>query len=316
MRAELNTNATVWVGQKVALVVELLAPGYFASAATFDLPDPQGVLLLPPMEHPLVSGKTITDTYYTVQRHELLAYAMRSGDQTIPAFKARFNFKRSPLDTNELAATVTTVPIPFKVQQPPGAEHLGQIISARELRLDETWRPEPGKTNVRAGSAFTRTVTFRAPDVPGMVFPPFPAGRIDGLGIYAKRQVSDQTERGTMRGERSDIITYICQRPGEFTIPSVRFIWFDLGTKQLNTNDLPARTLNVIANPALSTAGGAGVAQGAAGRFGPWRWFAGAMALVLLVLLAGWNAGFRRVMAKLFMPLRPLHLKTLNPTEY
>ncbi len=315
VRAHLETNATVWVGQKITVVVEPLAPGYFSSAVSFDLPDPQGVLLLPPMGHPIVSSDTINDTSYTVQRHELSAFPMRAGQQSVPAMMLRFSFKRAPLDTNEIAATVTTTPMPFTVKQPPGAENLGQVISARDLRTEEAWQPEPGKTNVPAGSAFTRTITFTAPDVPGMVFPPFPAGQIDGLGIYTKGHMLDKTERGELSGGRRDVITYVCQQPGVFAIPAVRFIWFNLGTRQLVTNDLATRTLNVIANPALAAATGTTSMGGSAPRSVLWWWGVGLIAVIVSVLFAAGSAGFRHVIAELFIPLRPLHLQRLNPTE-
>ena len=314
-RAHLETNTTVWVGQKVSVVVELLAPGNFSSAVSFDLPDPQGVLLMPPMGSPILSSETISNISYTVQRHELSAFPMRAGRQSIPAIPVRFSFKRASLDTNEIAATVTNAPIPFVVRLPPGAEDLGNIISARELKVRETWQPELGKTNVPAGSAFTRTITFTAPDVPGMVFPPFPSGQIDGLGIYTKHRVLDKTERGELSGGRGDVITYICQQPGEFTIPAVQFIWFDLETKQLATNDLPARTLNVIANPALATGSRTNSTGGLAKRSVPWWAFAVSATVILLVLFASWSARLRRLLAALFIPLQPLHLQPLNPTE-
>src|SRR5262245_47146287 len=38
VRTSLATNDTIWVGQKATVIVELLAPGIFASAASFDLP--------------------------------------------------------------------------------------------------------------------------------------------------------------------------------------------------------------------------------------------------------------------------------------
>src|SRR5262245_28106181 len=40
VRTSLATTGDLWVGQKVVVVVEVLAPGYFASAVSFDLPDP------------------------------------------------------------------------------------------------------------------------------------------------------------------------------------------------------------------------------------------------------------------------------------
>jgi len=313
VRTSLETHGTVWVGQQVTLVVEVLAPGYFSSAAAFDLPDPQGVLLMPPLGHPIVSSQTIDNTSYTVQRYELSAYPMRAGAQTIPAFRVRFGFKRAPLDADALAAAVTTTPLSVTAKTPPGAAHLGQVISARNLKIEDAWQPEPANGAVLAGAAFTRTITFTAPDVPGMLFPPFPADQIEGLGIYVKRQLLDQTDRGALRGARRDTITYVCQGPGAFTIPAARFAWFDLDAQQLRTQDLAAVTLNVIANPALATVNAPGAE---ADRRSVGRWILGSLAVAgLLVLLARWNATWRRMLAQAVAPFRPRHLQALNPTE-
>ncbi|MGC4017038.1 MAG: hypothetical protein QM755_21375 [Luteolibacter sp.] len=48
-----KTDTAPWVGQKVVIQVELLAPGYFAGAPVFDLPEVPGALLIPPVRLPL-----------------------------------------------------------------------------------------------------------------------------------------------------------------------------------------------------------------------------------------------------------------------
>lgn len=318
VRASLESTDQVWVGQQVTLVVELLAPGYFASAATFELPDPQGVLLLPPTDHPVVGSETIDDTMYTSQRHELFAYPMRAGEQSVPPVAIRFSFKRTPLDTNEVSATVTTAEIPFSVNVPPGAENLGQIISARNLKVDESWQPEPSASNVEAGAAFTRTITFTAPDVPGMLFPLFVAGRIDGVGIYTKQQLRDESDRGSLQGGRRDIVTYVCQRPGQFEIPAASFTWFDLETQTLQTTDLPARTLKVVANPALASTSETGsVETGTAALDQLAQWWKPPAVVVALALLfvAVRKARTQRALAAAIRPFLPVHLQPLNPTS-
>jgi len=315
VRAQLSADGPVWVGQEVTLVVELLAPGYFASAASFDLPDPAGVLLMPPTTHPQVDSETIDDTRYTVQRHELRAWPMRAGQPSVPALTVRFSFKRQPLDTDVVPASVTTRAIPLAVQQPPGAEQLGTVISARQLEVEEAWTPEPGTDPVKAGTAFTRTITFEAPGVPGMVFPPFPAPELDGLGVYAKHGVRDrQDDDGALVGIRRDEITYVCERPGEFTIPAAAYTWFDLASKTLRTKTLPARTLKVIPNPAMAAAGSA--ADGTvAPAPRPWYQVAGALLLLVVLLLTGLTGRLRRLLARALAPFRPVRLQPLNPTE-
>jgi hypothetical protein len=308
VRTSLATKDELWVGLRITMAVELLAPGFFSGAAAFDLPDPQGMLLIPPSGSPIVSSETIDGVSYTVQRHELAVFAKRGGAQMVPAFTVRFHYKRQPLDKDAVAAAVKTEPVIFTAKLPPGAEKIGNLISARDLKVVEAWKPEPG--TAKAGDAFTRTITFTAPDVPAMAFPPFPAGKIDGLGIYPKApEVRDHTDRSNLTGERRDTITYVCERPGQFTIPAARLTWFDLGAKQLQTIDLPARTFSVAPNPAMAAESGA--AQGADMN---WGIAADAVAVAsLLALAVAFRVRLRSIVMRRLVPFRPVHLQPLNP---
>jgi len=310
VRATLSAQADVWVGQRVILVVELLAPGIFAGAPSFDLPDPQGLLLIPPSESPVISTEQLDGTSYTVQRHEVSVFPQRSGEWTIPSLTARFSFKRNPLDKEAVSAIVRTEPILLTAKLPPGTEKLGTVLSARNLTAVEKWNPEPGKA--KAGEAFTRTITFAAPDIPAMAFPPFPTRPIDGLGIYPKPpEVLDHSDRGQLRGERRDVITYVCQRPGHFVIPAARLIWFDLDAKQLQTIDFPERTLEVAPNPAME---GTAAAAKASDRRPASRWII-SCSIIFLLLFAGfvWREHFRHIILRWLAPWRPIHLQPLNP---
>ena len=252
VRASIETKGELWVGQRVTLLVELLAPGFFSGTAAFDLPTVPGLMIAPPEGSPIVASETIDAATYTVQRHELAVFSRRAGEQTIPPITVRFRFKQNPLDKDSIAAEAKTEPVPFRVKLPPGAEKLGSLISARNLKVEEVWTPEPGRA--KAGDAVTRTITFIAPEVPAMALPPFPADKIEGLGIYPKPpEVLDESNRGNLTGKRRDTIIYLCQRAGDFTIPAVRLTWFDLDAQKLQTIDFPARHLSVSPNPALSS---------------------------------------------------------------
>ena len=308
VRATLKVQGDVWVGQRVILVLELLAPGFFSSAPSFDLPDPQGLLLVPPSESPVLGSETINGNSYTVQRHELSVFAQRPGEWTIPPLTVRFSFKRNPMDKTSVSATVATEPIRFTAKLPPGAEKLGTVLSARNLTAVESWKPEPGKA--KAGDAFTRTITFSAPDIPGMAFPPFPTPPIDGLGIYPKTpEILDQSDRGRLSGERHDIITYICQRPGHFVIPAARLTWWDLDANQLRTVDFPARTFDVSPNPAMEAAS----ATPASIHRSVLRWLVPMLITILLIALTLWRNKLRRTFRCWLAPWRPIHLQPLNP---
>jgi len=315
VRATLSTKDDLWVGQRITLVVELLAPGYFAGTAAFDLPSPNGLLLIPPTGSPVIGTETSGDTTYTVQRHELSIFARRAGPQTIPAFTARFRFKRQPLEKDEVPATVHTEPLSFTVKQPPGTEKLGAVLSARDLKISEEWHPEPGKA--KAGDAFTRTITFTATEIPAMAFPPFPPGKIDGLGIYPKPpEVLDHDERGTIHGERRDVTTYLCQRSGQFIIPAVRFSWWNPDEKKVQTIELPRRMLDVAPNPSQPGAG-------APPQTATWNWhqilvWLAALAFAAVAFYAAHRLGLwpilRRALIRTLAIWRPIHLAPLNPS--
>ncbi len=314
IRASLAVKGDLWVGQRAALVIELLAPGFFAGAPAFDLPDVPGLLLMPPVGSPVVSSEESNGVNYTVQRHELSVFAQRAGPQRIPAFTVRFHFKRQPLDKDEVPASARTEPLNFTAKSPPGAEKLGAILSARDLKAVEEWKPKPGRA--KAGDAFTRTITFSATDLPAMAFPPFRPGRIDGLGIYPQAPaVEDHNDRGTLSGQRRDTVTYVCQRAGHFVVPAVQMKWWNLQTQKLETIDFPPQIIEVAVAVAPGAAGTATSPENSR-RF--WiealRWL-GILALLAAIVGASLRLGLLSVVRQLLLRCRPVHLVPLNPTE-
>ena len=310
IRASLANQNDAWLGEPRTLVVELLAPGFFAGAPAFDLPDPGGLLIVPPRGSPTLSSEEIDGTSYTAQRHELTIVARRAGTQAIPPLTVRFRYKRQPLDKDSVLATVASEPLAFTVKSPPGAEKLGGIISARGLTVKEDWRPEP--VNAKAGDAFTRTITFSAPDVPAMAFPPIPATEIDGLGIYAAPpEVVDHNDRGGFRGERRDTITYVCKRPGEFVIPAVRLSWFDLDAQKLQTIELSTRTITVAPNPTLAaapvTSNTRPSGEQSLRSLGAFLAYSAMVALLVAIVYRNWT--------RLSAPFRAVPLADLNPVH-
>jgi hypothetical protein len=100
------------------------------------------------------------------------------------------------------------------------------------------------------GDALTRRITLRAADIPGMVLPPLPFASRTGLGVYSKPPVvADATQRGEFTGQRIETVTYVCEKPGRYTLPALTIPWFDVDDGQLKKFTLPAVTLKVAANP-------------------------------------------------------------------
>jgi hypothetical protein len=311
VRTHLEVKGDVWVGQGTTLVVELLSPGFFAGSPTFYLPRVPGVLILQPDERPVLSSEKIDGASYAIQRHELRIFAERPGLITVPSFEVRFSTRQGAVAP--LEHRLRTDAISLEVKLPPGAEGLATLISARDLKATEIWQPESGSAKV--GDAFTRTITFSAPDIPAMAFPLFTTTEMAGLGVYPKApRLLDHNERGTRRGERQDIITYVCQRPGRFVVPAARFTWWDLDHHQLRKVDFPARTFEVEANPALPSMPVASLSNENPNRR-DWMVTLGIVA-VFIVVLAGFTLWIKRRRPEWWRSIRfwnPVHLAPLNP---
>ena len=265
IRSSLAKPGPVWVGQRVAITVELLTTTFFSGAPVFQLPGIPQAILMQIEDRPVLSTEQIDGTTYNVQRHELALFALQPRVYEVPPFTVRFA-SAPRFDAPPVEHRLTTQAMRVEVRPPPGAENLPGLISTRELHVTQTWQPEPKKV-ARLGDAFTRTMTLTAPDVPGMVFPPLPLARAEGLTVYPQQPiVQDQVERGTFTGQRTQTVTYVCERPGSVTLPALAIPWWDVTQQKLMQVTLPALTLEVVAPR----------------RWRPW-WIVGAG----LVLLAG-----------------------------
>jgi hypothetical protein len=269
------------VGEHVTIIVELLTATTFASAPVFEFPKTPGVILMQLEERPVLGTEEVEVETYTVQRHELALFVMRPGVAQIPPFTVRFESARR-FGEKPVEHRLSTPALQVEARMPPGAENLPGLITARELRVEEAWQPQPRKAQV--GDAFTRTVTLTAPDVPGMVFPPLPLAKVDGLAVYAKPPVvQDQVERGDLTGKRVETVTYVCERPGQFTLPALVIPWWDVKNQQLMRVTLPAVTLEVAPGPVRGN-GATGPAGEAPGR--SWLWWTLGIVLPLVAVTA------------------------------
>ncbi len=315
-RTSLATKGELWVGQQLAITVDLLAPGTFTGAPVFDIPDLRsaGILLMPPAGTPVVSSESIDGVAYTLQQYTLFAFTQHAGRQSIPPFDIRFHFKRSPLDPATVSAIVKTEAVSWTVKLPPGGEKLGVLISSHDLKVTEIWNPDPSQVKPKTGDAFTRTITYFASDVPAMIFPPFPHEEIDGIGIYPQTpEISERSNRGETESIRKEKIVYVCEKPGWVTIPSTSFTWWDLDKLRFQTIAFPQQTLQVVLNPAISPSSSA-PSDGNSDHIVLRR----RILVIVLTLLAG---GFairlvpRRVIRKLLAPWFPVSLAPLNPPK-
>ncbi|UCC84048.1 MAG: BatD family protein [Gemmatimonadota bacterium] len=245
----------IWVGQRFPFSIDLLAVGAFSGTPAFDLPDIPAAILMKSAERPSLSTRRLKGQTYVVQSHSFSLFVQRAGRITVPSINVRFasapQFGAEPAE-HELATEAFTL----EIKAPPGWRPGEQIVCASELEVSENWSPVPSAA--RVGAAFTREVTLRAKDVPAMLLPSLPRHDVDGLGVYPKEpSLGDEQQRGKFTGQRTEQLTYVCERPGRFVIPAVAFRWWDPSDESWKERRLDEVVLDV--RP--STAGLAGMSS-------------------------------------------------------
>ena len=265
-----------WVGQRVTVYVDLLAPGSFVGTASFELPSIPGALLMK-IGSPVTSSREIEGKSWFVQTHEFALFSQKAGLLELPAFPVSFSRLEGFVgEATDVKAQTSRVSI--EIQRPPGSERIGFLVTTESLDVTETWSPSPGSAQV--GATFKRTIIQRASNLPGMALVPAPTTVPDGIKVYPGPALTkDDFQRGNFLGERRETITYLLQKSGPLTLPALTYEWWNPKTQTLESKTLPAVSFEVAAPPVAPQP-----AAVAARRTWPWL-----LAIALLAGLSVWQ---------------------------
>ncbi len=254
-RISTDPKDAAYVGQYVNVTVEVLSPGAFAGAPTFDLPDVEGGVILQLDSQGTHGSETVDGQSWHVVNYSFALFPQRRGACSLPPIGLRFA-------ADSGIEPMQTEPVRIEATMPEGAETLSALVSTPALTVKEKWSPDV--VDCKVGDAITRTITMTAESVLGMGFPPLTFQKVEGLGLYPQNPtVDDYIHRGDFTGTRIESATYICEGIGKYALPAIRIPWFDLSAKELKTVELDGRVIKVAANPQLE---GGAPARGAARR--------------------------------------------------
>jgi len=277
----------VWVGQEIELQLDLWSNGLSFGDQLFVLPEAPGGFLLQGDSTTVKLTENRDGVTWQGLRYSLLFYPQTGGRLEVPPFEVRFT-ARAGFGGESEAFRFITEPLILEARLPEGASPGGLLVTTSAFSLESSWSrqvPQSGPLRLLTGDALTLEVRRRADEVPGMVFPPLPRVRIEGLGEYpAAPVVEDRANRGALTGFRTDAVTFVCEAAGTYEIPEWRFQWWDPEREVLAERMIPALQLEVSSNPAYATATG-----GRADALPRW-WLLAAGIAMLSVLAIGWFA--------------------------
>lgn len=242
----------VRVGQVVPLEIAVLVPGWFT--APVELP---ASFVLDGASVRLAEGSSanlnerIEGVSYAGIRRRYELVATRTGTLTLPPIALRCQWNNG---TRSATHTLSTPPLSVNVTLPPGMEGLDYFIATPRFELSQTLdRP---LTGLKAGDAFTRTLTLRASGLPAMQLPALQATAPAGLAVYPDEPLLETTrgERGAAdQSLRRQRFTYVLQAPGDYELPGLALSWFDTGSDKVRVARVPALSFSVRPGPPVHT---------------------------------------------------------------
>lgn len=241
-----------WVGQELELNLELWSNAFSFGDQLFILPEVRGGFLLQADSSTIKLSETRGDVQWQGLRYTLLLYPQRAGQLEVPPFEVQFT-ARAGFGSEPALFQLETPELLIGARLPPGVEPGSLLVTTDSFTMDSSWSPPvpaDGPLELKVGDALRLEVTRQAQDVPGMVFAPLPEFSIDGLAAYPDPPtVNDQVNRGSLTGQRTDVVTFICERSGHYMLPELRFQWWDPAQEVLSERVIASLQLDVVENP-------------------------------------------------------------------
>ncbi|OUM33381.1 protein BatD [Pseudomonas putida] len=242
--------------------------------------------------------KEINGVRHGVIETRYAVYAQQSGSLEIPPLTFTATAAASNDEAPQASGTaragrqvqVSSLPLRLAVRPIPAAWPAGvPWLPARSLTLEERWNPAPDSQQVQIGDSLTRNITLRAEGLSSTQLPPLPATEIIGLRRYPDQPLlrNEINERG-MTANREEREALVPTHAGTLALPALEVAWWNTREDHLEHTSLPARTLNVQDNPALSADTPVGDNSSASTLLWPWQLATLVFALTTLLGFALW----------------------------
>lgn len=240
-----------WVGERVVLQVDVLARNGWAQLRSVRDTELEGGFLRRYETQGTRLNETIDGESYTGQRYEYLLFVLRPGEFTVPAIPVDIEIKTWGQGAGTKTKRSETPPLTVDVRKPVKLKSADGLISTTAFTAKQTWEPQVNELS--AGDAITRTITFQAKDVTGMVFKPLQYEAMENVSAYPTEPVvNDNYNRGELDGERVEKITYVFEQGGDFSVPDFTFNWWNIKTEKLETITLAGKTIQVSGAPVVT----------------------------------------------------------------
>lgn len=239
----------VMVGEPLVVTVTVYTSTWFTQPPVFSEIQIRGAVMTKLETNGGSKSVTIGRKQYPAIEQRFVVYPSIVGENNLPAIEI---ITTAPPEGGYkgIERTIETKPRTFEVLPPPEGVDTSNWLSAYDIKLTETWdRPLEG---LKAGDILERRITIKAQGALAAFIPPIVPDKPDFGTIYPQQAILGNRQGQTLfDGTRTEILTYLLEEEGSFSIPKIRFQWFNLRTRELAIDSLKTINLEIASNPDL-----------------------------------------------------------------
>jgi hypothetical protein len=247
LKVWIDPDAGAVVSQQINLYIELATRHWFTGGTRIGAFEIDDAVVLRREKFAVNSTRIQDQQTWTVQLWTLTLYPQRAGDYVIPQIKLDIPVADENGEPSQ--RWLSTEPIMFSsvtpgpVQAELGSSSEASWVASTRLEVKESYNKASSELEV--GDAIRRIIEFKSENIAAMMLPVLQFDSTPGLAIYQDpAKIEDKVNRGVYLASRTQVVTYVVEKAGYYTLPRLDVFWWDLTSQSLQREILAERIVS------------------------------------------------------------------------
>ncbi len=244
------SRRSVYVQQSFRVTITVYTSTWFTAPLEFGhLQIPNAFII--PFERTIPGVFHVNGKQYAGVQFYYIVFPYKAGDFSIPPVEITAHTPPEGSSTAQSIVLHTEVQ-KFTVRDVPDKmKEYGDWFVAKDVSLQQHWS-KPLK-DIKAGDVVKRTVTVNAKGTLPQFIPDLSAQeKVDWASTYPQEAaLKDTRDEADANGSRTQTVTYLFEKEGDFVMPAIRIAWWNPFTNQTHVKTIDTVRIHVAANPNL-----------------------------------------------------------------
>jgi hypothetical protein len=247
VQTEMDRNS-VYAQQPFRITITVLTATWYTAPLQFEnLQIPNAFIM--PFYRTVPGMFTVKGKQYAGLQFYYIVFPYKAGHYNLPAINIVAEtppvggFKGEKIN-------VITQPLSYIVKPIPKSFTGDDWFVAKDVSISETWNKPLAKLKV--GDVIYRTISIDAKGTLPQFIPDLNTDSLTWAGVYPQQAVlTDKRDEYDANGNRTQVITYLLEKEGDFILPATHITWFNPTSVHIYNRYTSNIKIHVSANPNL-----------------------------------------------------------------